>query len=670
MNNRFRWIMTVLVCIICLYFGSEFAHAEQITSGTCGDNTAWSFDEATGTLTISGSGRMNAYEQWERPWKHLNDVVTRVVVKGTVDHIGDSSFNRLFNVTEIIIEEGVTSVGRNALQNTKISSIDLPDSIEEMGMVALGSSHNLKTLRLPANLKAVSQFIVTDCPVLSEIYVGDQVTVVEDRAFANLSGTTVYFTGDAPSFYSESFRFSSVRVYYPKNNETWTEAVRQPYGATAISWLPYNSENSEDIVEPEIWIADLGVALSQNEESCEWIIHGESNPDNLMGVLPGYMDIVGSVIFEDGISYVAPGLFNGFPYLQKVTLANSVKQIHELAFAACPVLSEVILPEGLAEIGHAAFVDAVSLETIEFPQTLEIIRGEAFANCICLKQITFNGSAPEIGADAFAGVTATVCYPAEDDSWEKIVHEDFGGTLTWVQQGDPVEEPAETETQEPTEAETKQSTEPEQPTGSETQQSTEQDIPAESVDDTENKITMELTESVISAEILEAAKGKEIDLVLNMGEYQWTISGEEITGETLQSVDMAVELDTKHIPQEIVYAVAGESPSQQLSLAHDGDFGFLAELTVSVGEDYAGQTGRLYYYNEKQTLELIDSSVVGDDGRIALEFTHASDYVIVIGDAVSSIIDNRWWVISITVAVVASVVGGTVYLKRNSRKND
>jgi len=116
---------------------------------------------------------------------------------------------------------------------------------------------------------------------------------------------------------------------------------------------------------------------------------------------------------------------------------------------------------------------------------------------------------------------------------------------------------------------------------------------------------------VISAEILEAAKGKEIDLVLNMGEYQWTISGEEITGEKLQSVDMTVELDTKHIPQETVYAVAGKSPSQQLSLVHDGDFGFLAELTVSVGEDYAGQTGRLYYYNEKQALELIDSSVVG-----------------------------------------------------------
>ena len=180
-------------------------------------------------------------------------------------------------------------------------------------MVALGSSHNLKTLRLPANLKVVSQFIVTDCPALSEIYVGDQVTVVEDRAFANLSGTTVYLTGDAPSFYSESFRFSSVRVCYPKDNETWTEAVRQPYGATAISWIPYDPENPEDIVEPEIWIADLGVALSQNEEICEWIIQGESNPDNLMGVLPGYMNIVASVIFEDGIPYVVPGLFNGFP---------------------------------------------------------------------------------------------------------------------------------------------------------------------------------------------------------------------------------------------------------------------------------------------------------------------------------------------------------------------
>ena len=138
--------------------------------------------------------------------------------------------------------------------------------------------------------------------------------------------------------------------------------------------------------------------------------------------------------------------------------------------------------------------------------------------------------------------------------------------------------------------------------------------------------------------------------------------------QNIETFDMTMELDTKHIPQETVYAVAGKSPSQQLSLVHDGDFGFLAELTVSVGEDYTGQTGRLYYYNEKQALELIDSSVVGDDGRIALEFTHASDYVIVIGDTVSSIIDNRWWVISIAVVVVVGVVGGTVCLKRNSKK--
>ena len=37
------------------------AETEAPTSGTCGENLTWNFDEATGTLTIEGSGRMEDY---------------------------------------------------------------------------------------------------------------------------------------------------------------------------------------------------------------------------------------------------------------------------------------------------------------------------------------------------------------------------------------------------------------------------------------------------------------------------------------------------------------------------------------------------------------------------------------------------------------------------------
>ena len=39
--------------------------------------------------------------------------------------------------------------------------------------------------------------------------------------------------------------------------------------------------------------------------------------------------------------------------------------------------------------------------------------------------------------------------------------------------------------------------------------------------------------------------------------------------------------------------LAGDNPTQQLSLTHEGDFGFTATLTMNAGAEYAGKNGNL-----------------------------------------------------------------------------
>lgn len=139
-------------------------------------------------------------------------------------------------------------------------------------------------------------------------------------------------------------------------------------------------------------------------------------------------------------------------------------------------------------------------------------------------------------------------------------------------------------------------------------------------------------ETVVPKEVLEAAAGKNVDLVLDMKDYQWIINGAEITADKLESRNMEVKMDTDVIPEDLIEEQAGGSPARQFSLTHDGEFGFRAVLRIKAGAAYSGLFGNLYYYNKQQKLEFAGSDLVKDDGFVELEFTHASDYVIVFSE--------------------------------------
>ncbi|HIY06685.1 MAG TPA: S-layer homology domain-containing protein, partial [Candidatus Evtepia faecigallinarum] len=96
---------------------------------------------------------------------------------------------------------------------------------------------------------------------------------------------------------------------------------------------------------------------------------------------------------------------------------------------------------------------------------------------------------------------------------------------------------------------------------------------------------------------------------------------------------MGVSMNSGSVPVDIINAVTGEVGTMQLSLAHEGEFGFTLTLTAPLGSKNAGYWANLYYYNEaREKLEFQTSARIGEDGSAALVFTHASDYVIVIDD--------------------------------------
>ena len=148
--------------------------------------------------------------------------------------------------------------------------------------------------------------------------------------------------------------------------------------------------------------------------------------------------------------------------------------------------------------------------------------------------------------------------------------------------------------------------------------------------------------TVVTKEMLLAVQDKDVTLVLDMGDYSWTIYGGDIRAlDDIHDVNLEVTLDTTAIPPRAIQTLAGNQPVRQLSLTYDGDFGFNATLKTYIDKQYSGTNSSLYYYDSSKKLVFIDSNVIDAEGYTSLRFSHASDYVIVVEQKPAAIIENE-----------------------------
>ncbi len=148
-------------------------------------------------------------------------------------------------------------------------------------------------------------------------------------------------------------------------------------------------------------------------------------------------------------------------------------------------------------------------------------------------------------------------------------------------------------------------------------------------------ITVEMNGvTVLPGSVIDNIKGKNITVELDMGNgVIWTINGKNITATTVEDVDLKVDLNTTNIPVEVINKITGEISTMQISLAHDGDFGYKAFMRINLDAANAGYYAQLFHYEEaSKVLKYMNQSKIDAAGYVELPFTHASEYTIVIDD--------------------------------------
>lgn len=141
--------------------------------------------------------------------------------------------------------------------------------------------------------------------------------------------------------------------------------------------------------------------------------------------------------------------------------------------------------------------------------------------------------------------------------------------------------------------------------------------------------------TVIPKKILETARGKNVDVKFDMNVeekngYSWTINGKNIKNISDKEINLEVIVGVDVASNKVLKDITkGNKESLQISLIHDGEFGFEATLTLNVGKEKKDQYVNLYWYKEDGIAELIEAAKVDKSGFVELDFNHASDYIIV-----------------------------------------
>lgn len=146
-------VMILAIMFILPLFSTVIVSADDYT-GKCGDSLTWEFDDATGTLTISGEGDMYDYSYDIStsvtsdfpPWYNYSSLIKTLNVDDDVESIGDYAFYDCISLLSVTIPNSVTSIGDYAFSSCiALTNITIPDSVTSIGNYAFSHCTELLT---------------------------------------------------------------------------------------------------------------------------------------------------------------------------------------------------------------------------------------------------------------------------------------------------------------------------------------------------------------------------------------------------------------------------------------------------------------------------------------------------------------------------------------------
>jgi len=139
-----------------------------------------------GILTITGSGAM----QDEIRFSNKGNI-TNVIINTGVTNIGRIAFEWCCNLSSVSIPESVTDIGHWAFAHCKsLTSITIPSSVETIGSGVFEDCGNLALVIISNGVKTIGAYAFKNCNSLVSVAIPNSVTSIGFEAFYNCTSLT------------------------------------------------------------------------------------------------------------------------------------------------------------------------------------------------------------------------------------------------------------------------------------------------------------------------------------------------------------------------------------------------------------------------------------------------------------------------------------------------
>lgn len=223
---------------------------------------------------------------------------------------------------------------------SSLQTVEIPDSVRQIGVKAFQNCTNLKQIKLSIGMRYIDDNTFEGCTSLEQITLPKQIGIICQKAF---------------------------------------------YGCSAL----------ENISIPESLSEIRAYALS----GTKWLADRQAeNPLVIVnGILISNGTASGNVKIPENVVEIAPTAFCGNQKIIEVEIPGNVNEIGTAAFERCSNLKSVKLAEGIESISQNAFFACDSLMEIEIPKGVAVLGDGAFSRCKSLKSAKISGSIKSLG---------------------------------------------------------------------------------------------------------------------------------------------------------------------------------------------------------------------------------------------------------------------------------